>query len=264
MRHDRDMSRWAYWALLFFTLVVAAVTFLLSFSGLDDYGRRVARLGDLSPLVPLGVDGLTLCAVAATFILRRAPWHVRAYAWCVFAVAVAASVAGNLSHAAARRLAWDGMIGAAAWPILLALASHLVIVTRRAIERADTRRADAATPVPASRRATRPTAAPATPGETSDSHTTETSAATATTRPAARSVRATRRSPASPDSDTARTNARRRVGAGESCATVALSLAVSKKTVERWTEDIRAARQRQPATAAGDSDSDAEPAERVS
>lgn len=126
------------WALVVCTAVVAVVTFILSFHGLSDYGSRVAGIkGWQSWLVPVGVDGLTLCAVAATFVLRHAVWRVRAYAWLVFAVAVGASVAGNLSHADQNDLGWQGQIGAAAWPILLAMASHLVIVTRRAIERAD-------------------------------------------------------------------------------------------------------------------------------
>jgi len=130
----RAPRRLAYGALLFFTVLVGAVTFVLSFSGLDDYGSRVAGLGFLSPLVPIGVDGLTLCAVAATFLLRHARWRARAYAWSVFAIAVASSVAGNLSHAAAKELSSEGMVGAAAWPILLALASHMVIVVRRNME----------------------------------------------------------------------------------------------------------------------------------
>ena len=117
------------------TGVVGADTFTLSFSGLDDYGRRVAHWGPLSPLVPIGVDGLTLVAIAATSLLRRAPWHIRAYAWLVFIVAMGLSVAGNLSHAVADRLTWQGELGAAVPPLLLALASHLMVVTIRAIER---------------------------------------------------------------------------------------------------------------------------------
>jgi hypothetical protein len=136
-RDSHTVSPVAYQALLICTVVVAAVTFALSFHGLSDYGQHVAGVnGWMSWLVPVGVDGLTLCAVAATFLLRHASLHIRVYAWFVFAVAVGSSVAGNLSHAAARGLSWEGKIGAAAWPILLALASHLVIVTRRALERA--------------------------------------------------------------------------------------------------------------------------------
>jgi Protein of unknown function (DUF2637) len=145
---DETPRRLAYGALLFFTVLVATVTFILSFSGLDDYGRRVARMAVLSPLVPIGVDGLTLCAVAATFLLRHARYRVRLYAWSVFAIAVGSSVAGNLSHAAARALSWEGMVGAAAWPILLALASHMVIVVRRNMD-SSVQRLVSPEPVPA-------------------------------------------------------------------------------------------------------------------
>jgi hypothetical protein len=225
---EQDGYRLAYWVLLFFTVVVAVVTFLLSFSGLDDYGRRVARLGALSPLVPLGVDGLTLCAVAATFILRRARFQVRLYAWCVFATAVAASVAGNLSHAAARHLRWDGMIGAAAWPILLALASHLVIVTRRATERSAPVVAVAPTTPVRSKAplhvAIRPTPAPhvagvAVAGGDTASRTPDTRVPTAM--------------------DDRRAEARRRYLDGESCTTIAREFGCDRKTIERYTVDLR-------------------------
>jgi len=127
----RDTAKAALWVLIAFAALVAAITFVLSFAGLDDYGRVVAGEGHLSFLVPLGVDGLTLVGVVATYMLRTAPWHVRAYAWGVFAVALGASIAGNLSHALAHHLSRQGQVGAAAWPVFLALASHVVIVVRR-------------------------------------------------------------------------------------------------------------------------------------
>lgn len=126
-----DTAKAALWVLIAFAGLVAAITFVLSFAGLDDYGRTVAGEGHLSALVPLGVDGLTLVGVVATYMLRTAPWHVRAYAWGVFAIALGASIAGNLSHALAHHLSRQGQVGAAAWPVFLALASHVVIVVRR-------------------------------------------------------------------------------------------------------------------------------------
>lgn len=206
---ERDTSRAAYGALIFFTVVVATVTFVLSFHGLDDYGTRVAGLGQLSPLVPLGVDGLTLVAVAATYLLRFAPWRVRSYAWLVFAIAVGASVAGNLSHAAARHLGRDGWVGAAAWPILLALASHMVIVTRRWMERVRD------VPVPDAEPDTEPVDDQ--PEGTPDPR------------------------PFDP-----KAYARRQAGQGRAVAVIGRALRerygeqVSDKTVGRWTEDIRA------------------------
>lgn len=123
-------------AVLACTALVAVVTFALSFAGLRDYGLNVAGVPwQLAWLVPIGIDGLTVASIAATFALRQEPWHVRLYAWLVFFAALAASVAGNLSHAVHRNLSWDGAAGAGAWPALLALASHLVVVTWRRVER---------------------------------------------------------------------------------------------------------------------------------
>ena len=226
-------------ALIGCTILVAAVTFVLSFHGLDDYGNRVARLAYLSPLVPIGVDGLTLVAVAATSILRHAPWHIRAYAWLVFAISVGLSVAGNLSHAVAEQLTWQGEIGAAASPLLLALASHLVIVTLRAIERqqeaqraaqaGDSDAPDVATPdAPASR--------PVAP-------THDTPPARPSHPVAPRHVTVTRppRPNAGPRVTDVADRARQMWTAGKSHAEIALALGVSKKTAERYTEPLRRA-----------------------
>jgi len=205
---NRDTSRAAYGALIFFTVVVATVTFVLSFHGLDDYGVRVAGLGRLSPLVPLGVDGLTLVAVAATYLLRFAPWRVRSYAWLVFAIAVGASVAGNLSHASARHLGRDGWVGAAAWPILLALASHMVIVTRRWMER-------------------------------------HRDVPTSDTQPDTEPVADQPEGGPDPRPFDPKAYARRQAGQGRAVAVIGRALReryrvdVSDKTVGRWTEDIR-------------------------
>lgn len=208
-------------ALVAFTASVGVVTFVLSFAGLSDYGHRVVKLNEmLSWLVPIGVDGLTLSAVAATFVLRHADWHVRLYAWAVFGVAVAASVAGNLSHAVAHHLGVQGQIGAAAWPILLALASHMVIVARRSVERSDSQTATV----------TRPTPAIAARQDRTVAMTT----VAVTERPAPR-----RDKPVSDSAD--RTRARDMYSGGTSAADIAERLGVSKRTVERWTEDLRQA-----------------------
>lgn len=226
-------SRVAYRALLGFTYVVAAVTFVLSFHGLDDYGRRVAQVGILSPLVPVAVDGLTLVAVFATLLLRHAKWTVRAYAWFVFAVAVALSIGGNLAHAASRHLTVAGKVGAAASPILLALASHLVIVTRRAIERADARRVIVAATV---EKPATPSVrvAVADPVASAPTRTEETPVAPRAPQRRAAKPPKTHRAP----SDTAEQSLRL-WSAGNSHAEIALALGVSKKTAERHTESLR-------------------------
>ncbi len=246
---DPDSSRLAHTALLSFTVVVAAVTFVLSFHGLSDYGARVAGIGGLmSWLVPIGVDGLTLCAVAATFLLRHSQFHVRAYAWAVFGVAVAASVAGNVSHAESRHLTWDGQVGAAAWPVLLALASHLVIVTRRALEQP--RR----TEQPA---AAEPTAVPATPivpsqrqpSATPRPSTTPASPAEGTALPEGpagdAAKPAPRRRPATKSAGTRdgdlRAKARRMYAEGRTYPEIAIAVGRDKRTVQRWMQDARRA-----------------------
>jgi transposase-like protein len=238
---DREPRRLAYWALLGCTTAVGAVTFVLSFVGLRDYAERVAGFpSELSWLVPVGVDGLTLCAVAATMILRHATWRPRAYAWAAFGIAVAASVAGNLSHADARRLSWEGHIGAASWPIFLALASHMVIVVRRNMERAPRRsnttpvehRADVSpAPVP------EPSAnvAPELPA-TLDATATEPAQRPTPRRRAKPAKKASRGVAKAFSADEIRA-ALRRVENGESVAKVALSLGVHKATVYRWRDE---------------------------
>lgn len=200
---DSATSGVALWALIAATTVVAAVTFVLSFAGLVDYATRVAGIPrHLAWLVPVGVDGLTLCCIAATHLLRHATWWVRIYVWAVFGVAVAASVAGNVSHAASRGLTYQGMVGNAAWPIGLALATHLLVVVRRHTDTTDA---------------------------TSDaSNTTETPGSVAPTR-----RRAKRRAP----KRDMRHLAVKRHGAGESITAVARDIGVHRATVARWTKE---------------------------
>lgn len=248
-RHDHDTRahRAAVWALLACLTAVAVVTFVLSFHGLDDYGDRVADLGRLSWLVPIGIDGLTLTAIAATFLLATAPFRVRLYAWLVFVAANAASVAGNLSHAHHRHLPWDGAVGAAAWPIMLTLASHLAIVTRRALATRTPTTPDPVTqaPQPATTNPERElTFIPDGDGmriiDTSPhlvSPTTDAVPADTKTRHA-RPRRQGRRAKTGGDSSL-REDARRRYLDGELCAEIAAAVGRDKRTVQRWTEDLR-------------------------
>lgn len=241
--NGRDIAT-AYRALVGFTALVAAVTFVLSFLGLYDYGWRVAGVPTwLAWLVPVGVDGLTLVAVAATYALRHEVFRARAYAWSVFAVAVLASTLGNLSHAVARGLTWEGQVGAAAWPALLALASHLAIVAKRHLERGgvaeegDARR----DPVP-SPGASAPVAESATPVAAARASQPE-PAITVPVAPTPKRQPRQRRTSTAPtvsDSDT-RSKARAMYVSGERhLATIAMKFGVNKRTVERWTEDLRA------------------------
>jgi hypothetical protein len=120
------------WVVFFaFALIVAASSFALTYHGLYGYGRKVAHLGDFAWLVPVAVDGATLCAIAATFLLAHTALRVRAYAWLVFFATNALSVLGNLAFAHAAGLGWQGSVGAAAWPVLVTLVAHLGIVAWR-------------------------------------------------------------------------------------------------------------------------------------
>jgi hypothetical protein len=276
---DNAAALVAAWVLFGCALVVAVVTFVLSFHGLNDYGHKVAGLANLSPLVPLGVDGLTVTAIAATFLLAHASFRQRAYAWTVFFVANGASVAGNLSHADARHLSWQGSIGAAAWPLLLTLASHLAIVTRRhlmgqtpATTRVTVERQPDATPatvapvvdapVDASAKvlpdADEPAAA-ATPDPVPDvpadvpeppavtppkAEPDATDVVPETPKPATPKRRAPTLRPAVPRQPrvkraTPETRAQQMWRDGKSHAEIALALAISKKTAERYTQPLR-------------------------
>jgi hypothetical protein len=129
---DDVTSPWAYRFLLGTDGFVGAVSFVMSFHGLYDLLIRVVHLPwQLAGLGPLGVDGLTLVAVAATFLLRRAPRRVRAYAWTAFAFPTLLSVGGQIVDAHVRGLSAAGVVIAAVWPVLFALAAHLTVVVRR-------------------------------------------------------------------------------------------------------------------------------------
>ncbi len=84
-------------ALVLLTSGVAAVTFAISFHGLDGYGYHVMRLGQISPLVPVGVDLASLVALLAAHVRRGDRLGRRAYAWLVFLTTGGLSIAGNLA-----------------------------------------------------------------------------------------------------------------------------------------------------------------------
>lgn len=126
-------SRVTHAGLLGLTCAVAAVTFAISFHGLDGYGVRVMHLGDMSPLVPVGVDLASLVSLLAAHMRRAERWLRRAYAWTVFATTAALSVAGNLADGAARGLAPVGLAGVAMAPVVFVLISHLAITSWRPV-----------------------------------------------------------------------------------------------------------------------------------
>lgn len=98
---DVDLTRW-YPALIWLAVGVVAVTFALSYHGLFEYAHNIAYLPtELALVVPIGVDVFSLCSLVATFLCRDAHWRVRAYCWTIFGLTVAVSVAGNAMYAAA-------------------------------------------------------------------------------------------------------------------------------------------------------------------
>jgi hypothetical protein len=198
-------------------LTVAGASFTETFHGLYDLMQRVEREGTvLSAVGPIGIDGLQLVALAGTYFLRRAEWHVRLYVWMVFLAANGVSVAGNVIDASARGLTDWGVRIAGVWPILLALASHIAIVSVRRLEKP--------TPTPAAASAPEPTW---------DEDLEPVSAVPA--------------EPARPTEAQLRARARARYQNGASCRRIAADLSdqgfdVSEKKVERWTADIRRSR----------------------
>jgi hypothetical protein len=131
--HSSNVARIALLAGL---LVVAVVNFSLSFQGLYDFGRNLSQLPvALAAFVPVGVEGLTVCAIGGIYMMRHAPVRIRGFCWFVFVVPVALSIGGNVSHALSRQLVAPAVVASAFWPILLTLATHLVVVTVRHSER---------------------------------------------------------------------------------------------------------------------------------
>jgi transposase-like protein len=129
-------TRVVFQFLVYATAGVTLLAFTLSFIGLRDYGIRVEHLNPwLAPLVPLTVDVFSLCGMAATYVVRHDRIRRRVYAWFVFLIPAALSVAGNLAHGEARGLDIAGLVGAAAPPVVLALAAHLLVFARRSTDR---------------------------------------------------------------------------------------------------------------------------------
>ena len=127
-------ANFAWVALLGCVAVVIAAGFALTFHGLYGFGREIAHWGPaLAALGPIADDGLTLVAIAATFLLAhaKAPRRPVVYAWFVFAVSCAASVAGNTAYALRPLPVWVGAVGAALCPLFVTLAAHLGVVCWR-------------------------------------------------------------------------------------------------------------------------------------
>jgi hypothetical protein len=142
-------------------LAVLGVAFGMSFHGLFVFGELIMgwALG-LCIAAPIGLDVFSLLCLIAAFLTRDAHWRVRLYCWLFLGVTVSLSIAGNaisayavLDAVATRRgetFVWgyqqvSAIVGAAFWPLLSAIALHVLIVVRRHLdERRDRIRADVA------------------------------------------------------------------------------------------------------------------------
>lgn len=252
-RSDSDTGRGAYGArllslgplavMLLVTALVATATFVLSAHGLIDYGRNVAGVpSDMAWLLPVGIDLLSVAAIAATFVLRGAPLRYRVYSWSVFGVTVVASIGGNLAHADYRHLSWQGSIGATIWPVLLAFTVHLLIVVWRYIEaslqRATSPEFSPRPPVPASGpgRGEPGRPAPANPpgGGRSGKAATPPASSAATAR---KGFEGAAGNPTRVNGAQAR--AVQLVAGGMSCRKAAKVVGTAPRNVERWTKALR-------------------------
>lgn len=118
------------------TAVVVLSCFAMSAVGLYGYGvDGLALHPAIAALIPVGVDLLATCGMYASYAMRNARWHVRAYSWLVFGVSVVLSMAANTVHAAELDRPMAGVVGAMFPPLLLAFAVHLLIVSRREQDR---------------------------------------------------------------------------------------------------------------------------------
>lgn len=140
-------------------LAVLAVAFGMSYHGLFVFGERIMgwALG-LCIAAPVGLDVFSLLCLIATFLTRDAHWRVRLYCWLFLGLTVALSIAGNgisayavLDAVASRRnehvefgyAQVSAIVGASFWPLLAAIALHVLIVVRRHLdERRDRVRRD--------------------------------------------------------------------------------------------------------------------------
>lgn len=119
-------------ALVLCAVMAGSASLFMSFHGLRDLVIRVEGVtGWLSNVGPIGIDGLQLATLFAIVFTVGAPARVRVYLWIVFFGAIAVSVVGNMLDASARGVDASGVWLSAFWPVLLAAATHVVVVAIR-------------------------------------------------------------------------------------------------------------------------------------
>jgi hypothetical protein len=131
-------------------LGVLAIAFAMSYHGLFVLGERIMGWPVyLCIVAPIGLDVFSLVGLLATFLTRDAHWRVRLYCWGALLFTVALSIGGNAVSAfwlldRVARLAdvtfrWgyaqvSAVAFAAVWPVLSAVALHVLIVVRRHLD----------------------------------------------------------------------------------------------------------------------------------
>jgi hypothetical protein len=227
--------RWVAWVRLAATVTIAGIAAWVSYWHMAGVAGRYGETGATPYLLPFSVDGLV---VVASVCLVELAGRIRAveqpFAVRLPAVDVPAPVPSAVI-ADVRRGLWGEIVPSAPSDLAAVSASgETPPVERVAVAAAPAQVALAAPTVPAAATPASDSAAPATAAPAAPVPAAKSRQPAAAKRPARKTAKG----------DTPRDVARRRVGDGDTCATVAMSLGVDKRTVERWTGDIRQARQR--------------------
>lgn len=141
-RPDNGYRR-AFGTAIALAALVVLVSFALSFHGLYEFARTIVHLPEeFSLTVPFAVDLFALVAMVVAFLTHDATWRVRGYCWAIVGGTVAVSVTANaiyawdlLERAGQTRYAVAAVSFAALWPLLSAVALHLIIIARRHLVR---------------------------------------------------------------------------------------------------------------------------------
>jgi len=131
-------------------LGVLAIAFAMSYHGLFVLGERIMGWPVyLCVVAPIGLDVFSLVGLLATFLTRDAHWRVRLYCWGALLFTVALSIGGNavsafwlldrVAVADGTPFRWgyaqvSAVAFAAVWPVLSAVALHVLIVVRRHLD----------------------------------------------------------------------------------------------------------------------------------
>jgi Protein of unknown function (DUF2637) len=114
-------------------ILLAALAFVLSYSGIHALARQAGMSANMARLFPLIFDAMLVVSCVAVLLLRGAGWWRRGYAWLITIVLLGAVAAGDAVHAAGTHLPRrPAAITAAVLPwVLLLLAFSLLLAMLR-------------------------------------------------------------------------------------------------------------------------------------